>query len=74
METRKYKELCQRPWAAQMCEAIAHKRGLWWETALREMCAAGHPVYTILSNAFQWSDTPQGHEYWKDIRDNERDR
>ena len=73
MDTRIYKKLCQRPWGAQMCEAIAHKQGLSWETPLSELCAAGHPVYVILDRAFQWSDTPQEHEYWEDIRDDERD-
>ena len=74
MDTKSYKKLCQRPWGAQMCEAIAHKQGLYWEIPLSELCAAGHPVYAILDRAFQWSDTPQGLEYWEDIRDDERDR
>ena len=74
METRKYKELCQRPWAAQMCEAVAHKQGFWWEKPLRELCVARYSVYDILDCAFHWSDTPQGHEYWEYIRRGERVR
>lgn len=68
MDTLKYKELCRVPWSAQMCEAVAHKQGLWWETPLRDLCKAGRSTPIILECAFNWADTPQGYNYWSDIR------
>ena len=64
-----FKRLSKQPWASQLHDNQNHDtENLHWTKSVGSMCKQERTMSEIVECAFRWTNTPQGHEYWMNIK------